>query len=186
MKKIVEMNCNLSIAIRKTSRESIRPKTGYTQYTCGKLHFYACSKLHLKRLLSMFTTKILTVLFFLWLEDLWFYACVTFSLTKCEDRLPILFLYDILYYLLSQLRMFSIEQTHSFYMKSYWHDIKIGLSLMDWILMRQGLFTYVLVTGNLQKLASEGKLMVSWSKGYQKVLLVMSNTQIKSLSEHKM
>jgi hypothetical protein len=36
---------------------------------------------------------------------------------------------------------------------------------MDWILMRQGLFTYVLVTGNLQKLASEGKLMVSWSKG---------------------
>ena len=127
--------------------------------------FYACSKLHLKGLLSMFTIKILTILFFLWLEDLWFYACVTFSLTKCEDRLPILFLYDILYYLLSQLRMFSIEQTHSFYMKSYWHDIKIGLSLMDWILMRQGLFTYVLVTGNLQKLASEGELMVSWSKG---------------------
>lgn len=154
MKMIVEMNCNLSIAIWKTSRRLIDPKQ-----TIPNIHVvnyaFTCSKLHLKGLLSMFTIKILSVLlFFLWLEDLWFYACVTFSLTKCEDRLPILFLYDILYYLLSQLIMFSIEQTHSFYMKSYWHDIKIGLSLMDWILMRQGLFTYVLVTGNLQILAS--------------------------------
>jgi hypothetical protein len=53
---------------------------------------------------------------------------------------------------------------------------------MDWILMRQGLFTYVLVTGNLQKLASEGKLMVSWSKGSKenKMVKILMVNMLKS------